>query len=228
MAAFSGSDIMTVVSTDPERAAAAFGYMASQRDGMRSWMDTPAYAVDLRLSQSDLDTDRILFVDVGGGSGHQCLALRQKLPELKGKMVLQEAPVMIGLIDREAFFTNNIIPLAHDFNTPQPTSCQGAKAYYMRNVLHDWTSEICHNILTHIRNAMADDSVILIDEGIVPATGAGLRQVSLDVIMMSVVAASERTREAWETLLDNAGLKIRDAWTYEDASCECLIVAVKK
>lgn len=36
------------------------------------------------------EEERVLFVDVGGGRGQQCVALRKKYSELKGRVVLQD------------------------------------------------------------------------------------------------------------------------------------------
>lgn len=40
----------------------------------------------------------------------------------------------------------------HDFFTPQPI--KGARAYFMRSVLHDWPDEQCRKILGHLKDAM--------------------------------------------------------------------------
>lgn len=37
-------------------------------------------------------TDQALFVDVGGGRGHQCSSFKAKYPKLTGRIILQELP----------------------------------------------------------------------------------------------------------------------------------------
>lgn len=45
---------------------------------------------DFQMTDNDRETERVMMVDVGGGAGHQCLALREAFPHLKGKMVVQD------------------------------------------------------------------------------------------------------------------------------------------
>lgn len=75
-------------------------------------------------------------------------------------------------------------------------------------------------------SAMTADSVILIDEMIIPRTNANWRTTQLDITMMVCLASQERTREQWDRLLDSAGLKIVDIYTYCAETQDSIIVAV--
>lgn len=46
--------------------------------------------LDQAVAVAAKDPERIFFVDVGGGHGHQCLQLLEKLPHLHGRVVLQD------------------------------------------------------------------------------------------------------------------------------------------
>ena len=55
-------------------------------------------------------------------------------------------------------------------------------------------------------------SYILIDDYVVPDTGASLRASSMDLFMLFFCSGIERTRSQWEKLLDACGLEIVKVW----------------
>ncbi|KAH7156717.1 zinc finger protein-domain-containing protein [Dactylonectria macrodidyma] len=84
----------------------------------------------------------------------------------------------------------------------------------MHSVLHDWNDETCLKILNTIMEAMKPGySKLLINENVIPETGAQWEATALDIMMLTLLASRERTRENWETLLGKAGLKIVKVWT---------------
>jgi hypothetical protein len=60
-----------------------------------------------------------------------------------------------------------------------------------------------------------DYSKILISEHVIPPKGAHYITTSLDMIMMTLFAARERTKEDWKGMLEGVGLRIVKIWTYE-------------
>lgn len=209
--------------SDPTVIPAFLEFMKSQRASQRSW--TEGFPVEnLRFSEDDLDENRVIFVDVGGASGHQCISLRQKHPELAGRIVVQDQERVIAQADSTELEKHLIESMAHDFFQEQPI--KGAKAYYLRNIMHDWPDAKCVDILKQLRNAMSADSVILIDEMVLPDTGASWKQAQKDIQMMSVLAAVERTISQWHELLSQAGLKIKEIHTYDADIGDSIIEAV--
>ena len=83
----------------------------------------------------------------------------------------------------------------------------------MRQIMHDWTDDECRKILSHIVDAMDKDSRLLIDDYVMPPTGAEFRTIHMDVCMMMYMRSEERTKRRWETLLTSAGLDIVHIWT---------------
>ena len=76
----------------------------------------------------------------------------------------------------------------HDFFTPQPV--KGAKAYYMHSVLHEWTDDNAHRILTHLKEALKPGySKFLINENVVADQGADWKITSLDLTMMAMAGS---------------------------------------
>jgi hypothetical protein len=59
----------------------------------------------------------VLVVDIGGGAGHDLLGFKERHPELKGRLVLEELPYMI---DRVVGKLDGVELVGHDFYDPQP------------------------------------------------------------------------------------------------------------
>ena len=96
----------------------------------------------------------------------------------------------------------------------------------MRNVLHDHPDEKCQVILQNLISAMGKNSMILIDEMVLPNVGVHWQATQLDMLVMAGLAATERTYDQWETLLASVGLKIQKVHTYIKATLDSIIVAV--
>jgi len=58
----------------------------------------------------------VVYVDVGGGIGHQCKALRDKYPNLKGRVIVQDLGMTIH--GKQEF--SGVEGMAHDFFHDQP------------------------------------------------------------------------------------------------------------
>lgn len=68
-------------------------------------------------------------------------------------------------------------------------------------------------ILKHTADAMKPGySRLLIVDVVLPPTGASAVQAGLDVSMMGLLSAKERTHRMWEELLSGAGLRILKIW----------------
>lgn len=83
----------------------------------------------------------------------------------------------------------------------------GAKAYYLRRVLHDYSDKVCVQILQQIVPAMAPDSVILVSDYIVPAriTPADIEVATAGVVMFQM-AGKERSADDFARLFAEVGL----------------------
>ena len=98
----------------------------------------------------------------------------------------------------------------------------------MRNIMHDYTDEKCIEILRNIMPAMGSDSVILIDEIVMPDKSAHWHATALDICVMTMLAGRERTLKQWQTLLDSAGMEITGIYTHTAHLQDSIIVAVPK
>jgi demethylsterigmatocystin 6-O-methyltransferase len=165
---------------------------------------------------------RQFLVDVGGGHGHQCVQLLQKYPSLRGKLTLEDLPEAV----EKAPHKEGISYVAQDFFKPQ--LCHGAKFYYMRRIMHDWPEDECVQILRQLADVFAEDSRILLDEVVLPDTGAHWQATMADLSMMVVFAGAERTSRAWHRLVGKAGLKISDVHSYDAKRGYSVIVLEKQ
>ena len=73
---------------------------------------------------------------------------------------------------------------------------------------------------------MNQDSVILIDEIVIPNEGANWRQTQLDLAMMATLAGMERTEGQWRQLLTRAGLVVNEICLYKPEFGDSIIEAV--
>ncbi|KAM5382706.1 hypothetical protein ACJZ2D_002289 [Fusarium nematophilum] len=179
--------------------------MGGYRQGRPSWMDVGFFPVQEKLIDGFEQTDNaVLLVEVGGSFGHDIEEFRGKFPDAAGSLVLQDLPPVIDQITK---LDGKIDRIKYDFFTEQPI--KGARAYYLHSVLHDWPDESCLKILGVVMQTMKPgSSKLLINENVIPATGAQWEATALDFIMLTLVASRERTEENWKNLLGKAGLKI--------------------
>lgn len=83
----------------------------------------------------------------------------------------------------------------------------------MHAVLHDWPDEKAKHLLENTKDAMTKGySKLFVYDIVLPPTGASISQTTMDVNMMSLLSASERTQSAWESLLTDSGFKIIKFW----------------
>lgn len=208
--------------------------MTAQRENLPTWLEI--FPFEEKLCQN-LKAETPLFVDIGGAVGHQCLALKDKILQVQDRVILQDLPQVIEKI----ISAEGIESMVYDFWIPQPIKGLSkpsapcwllwlieqlrARAYYMRIIMHDWPDDKCVKFLQNIMLAMTADSVILIDEMIIPDTNAHWRAIQLDITMIACLAAQKRTKKQWYQLLETAGLKILDIYTYTDELQGSIIVA---
>lgn len=189
-------------------------FLTGVRGDSPNFMDPDFYPVEERLVEGlklDDGGAASAFVDVGGGTGHELAELKAKVPSWKGRLVLQEQKSIIE-IAKTTPHISQIEANVHDFFTPQPL--KGARAYYMRYILHDWPDEDCRTILGHLRDAMTPGySKILIHDCVMADRDALWQHTALDIYMMALFSSQERTESEWRTLIESVGLKITGIWT---------------
>ena len=163
------------------------------------------YPVEERLQTT---SDSAVFVDIAGGVGHDIREFRARFPDLVGKIILQDLPQVIDEISDP--LPKGIDAMKYDMFTEQPI--KGAKAYYMRTVLHDWPDKQALAALARIFEAMSPESILLLNENTLPSTDVPPYSAHLDFTMMEVFSSLERTEQQWMDLVTEAGFKIVKVW----------------
>lgn len=207
--------------SQPEMFAHFNRFMRVQREGMPTWLDKYPYVEAARAAAGP---EQVLFVDVGGGIGHQSVALRRALPaDVTGRIIVQDLPALVeqAAPRRE----DGVEHMVHDFFTAQPV--RNARMYYMRNIMHDWRDEDAVVILRNVREAMGEESVLLIDDMVLPNSGTHWHAAQLDIVMMAALAARERTRREWEELVPRAGLRLQRVYRYTESLGDSIIECVR-
>lgn len=87
--------------------------MEAQFASLPTWLD----AVDFEAEMGkDLTDNDVAFVDVGGGNGQQCASLKEKLPQISGRVVLQDRPEVLD----KALSVDGMEKMSYDYLTEQP------------------------------------------------------------------------------------------------------------
>jgi demethylsterigmatocystin 6-O-methyltransferase len=197
--------------------AKALGFAMQLQRGS-SWIDT--FPIEEALGEFPTSPDMVLFVDVGGGFGQQAGAFKEKFSALAGRVVVQDIPVTLS----SAKPIDGIEFVAHDFFLPQPV--KGAKIYYLRRILHDWTDDDCVKILKNIVPAMDPYSRLIVDEVVMPDIGVSWQTAYMDLTMMSCLGGMERTRAEYAELLNKAGLVIDQVHKYDFKDTSVIVTAL--
>jgi len=193
------------LSEHPKVLQAFYAYVHGQREDRPSWTDF--YPVQERLVIGHrTQGDASALVDVGGGAGQVLDEFRKDVPQWQGRLILQELPNVIEHA-RSTVLDKQIELQSSDFFAEQPV--KGARAYFMRYILHDWSDESCLKILASLKAAMEPGySRILINDCVVADKGAVWQHTSLDLYMMALTSSYERTESEWRKLIASAGLEV--------------------
>jgi hypothetical protein len=146
------------------------------------------------------------LADIGGGNGSLLIPTLSRYPNLKGLLfdvghVIDRARSNIhaaGLTDRcrieqGSFFES--IP-------------QGADAYLLRHIIHDWTDEQSVAILKNCRRVMPANGRLLIVEAVVPPGNHPSAAKDFDFLMLMYPGGMERTADEYRALFQAAGFEL--------------------
>jgi hypothetical protein len=89
--------------------------------------------------------------------------------------------------------------------------------------LHNHPDHKVRQLLEHTKSVMEADSVMLLDEMVLPETGVNAYATSMDLVMMSAFAAMERTESQWQKLIESVGLRLVKTYVYNPISYESVM-----
>jgi SAM-dependent methyltransferase len=145
-------------------------------------------------------------VDVGGGNGALLVAVLAANPAVQG--VLFDQPHVVSgaasLLER-AGVADRCRTVGGSFFESVP---EGADAYMLRAVIHDWDDDASIRILTVVRRALAEDGRVLIVERVIAPANEGRDAKFSDLNMLVGPGGRERTREEFAALLESSGWRL--------------------
>jgi 6-hydroxytryprostatin B O-methyltransferase len=198
----------------------AFFDVMREEDGMTMFADA------MKSSEAGRDAGHFLdgfdwasigegpIVDLGGGNGHIAIPIAAKYPELK--IIIQDLEVNRQHAEEliPAELKSRILFQVQDFFQPQ-TVKTGAKAFFLRHIIHDWPDEDASRILKHLVPEVENGAKIFISDRVPGFTGPRPTYFDsmvhwLDLLMWTILGAKERRVEQWTKLLEmtDARLKI--------------------
>jgi orsellinic acid C2-O-methyltransferase len=191
-----GTDFWSHLATRPDHVAAFQAHMSD-----RSGQETSPI-----VESWDFGSVRSL-VDVGGGHGVLLKAIQDAHPGVAG--VLFDRPEVV------AKALPSLETVGGDFFAEIP---EGADAYLLSRILHDWDDPEAGQILTGIRKAMRSDSKVLVVEAVLPERAIDCpAAIRLDLTMLALFNSRERTEAEFADLFARAGLRL-DRLVSVDAS----------
>jgi SAM-dependent methyltransferase len=175
---------------------------------------------DIPLVLSTWDFSRYgTIVDVGGGRGALLAAILSAYGGIRG--VLFDLPPVTARADalQSAGLAGRCRIVSGNFFDSVPN---GADAYLLRSVIHDWNNERAAVILGNCRRAMRPGATLLVLERLLERGSAA---ELIDLHMMVLTGGRERSPADYTTLLNDAGFRVnRVARTVGPAIIEAIAV----
>jgi acetylserotonin O-methyltransferase len=144
------------------------------------------------------------FVDVGGATGHLVIAACERYPNMEGAVFdLKEVVPLTKEVVGASKVAGRIKAIAGDFFTdPLPP----ADIYGMGRILHDWTEEKIHLLLSKMYASLPPGGGVLIMEKLVREDRHGpVWALMQSLNMLTCTEGKERTLSEYEALLKRAG-----------------------
>src|SRR5262249_16943872 len=146
------------------------------------------------------------IVDVGGSYGTLPRALLRRNPDARG--ILVDQPHVVAAAGEQlalAGVAERCTTVGGDFFVEVPA---GADAYLLAQVLHDWDDERCVAILRQCRKAMPAHGKLLVIELVLPPGEEPFVGKWVDLHMLVLLGARERTAAEYGALFQAAGFEL--------------------
>jgi hypothetical protein len=150
------------------------------------------------------------LADIAGGMGSTLAAILRANPAVRGVL----------------FDLDHVAERAHEHLREQGVAArcriesgsffeavpEGADAYFMKHILHDWSDADCLRILANCARAMSDRAKLLVCEKLVPPGNDPNVAKTMDLVMLVMTdGGRERTEAEFRGLFTRAGLRMARA-----------------
>lgn len=99
----------------------------------------------------------------------------------------------------------------------------GAKFYHLRAVFHNHPPSKVRILLEILKAAMKPESILLVDEMVLPEEKVNYMTASIDMTMLSAFASMERTEAQWKAAFEDVGLKLVRTYAYSPSTYESVM-----
>lgn len=146
------------------------------------------------------------IVDIGGGNGALLTAVLNAAKEAKG--IVFDEEYVVNETNKTLAANNFADRCSTEAGSFFDFIPEGADAYLMKMILHDWSDEQSLTILNNCHKAMKADSKLLVIESVIPAGNTPHPGKFLDINMLAMTGGKERTEQEYAALFSKAGLKL--------------------
>ena len=150
------------------------------------------------------------IVDVGGGNGALLLGILRATPRLQG--IVFDRPDVVARAEKviaASGLGDRCRAAGGDFFVEVPN---GADAYVLKHVIHDWDDARARTILANCRGAMPRDGRLLLVEGVYPPRIDGSFEsrgaAANDLNMLVSTGGRQRSEAEFRSLYADAGLRL--------------------
>ena len=143
------------------------------------------------------------LADVGGGHGSLLAGILRQYPQMQG--VLYDLPEVLATVPPSQFAgcEGRIRIESGSFFVQVPESCD---AYVLKHIIHNWSDDDCHKILTLMREQLPANGRVLICEMVIQSDPRSSPAKMLDIEMLVMtVGGKERSHEEFRVVCESAG-----------------------
>jgi len=144
-------------------------------------------------------------VDVGGGQGVLLHGILSAHPKLRGVLADLPAVVAGATALRTGAIAERCEVVGIDFFKAVP---EGADAYVMKAVVHDWNDDAALKILKNCRRAIRQDGKLLLMEHVLKPSNEPDPGRFMDLTMLVLLTGRERTEAEFAALLRAGGFSM--------------------
>lgn len=145
------------------------------------------------------------LVDLGGGRGGLIKAIAKAHPSLA--LQLFDTTAVINQLEQQNF-PSQVKLIAGDFLSIIPQ----ADAYIFKGVLHDFSDDLMHQILSNCYQQLSPNATLFIAEQVMPDEEGPHPNKTMDIVMMALLNGRQRTLSEWQKSIEPCGFVYQNSY----------------